>query len=117
MPYLQFMTEDGVTILVETASPASGPGPRPASRIGDAMGTAVSSLESALVPIKKAAATLTAQIRDAFPERPDELTVSFAATASLEVNGLILAKSGAEGCFTVSATWNKGEGAPRGDAV
>lgn len=112
MSLMRFVLADGTEIEMEAepALPADRDGyrgPEPASRVGDAVSGAHRSFEHALGAVKKAVARAVVELRDAFPDRPDELELEFGIQASLEANGLILAKAAGEASFTVKALWKK----------
>lgn len=107
MPYMKFHLADGSEVLLETSVAPVAPGPRPAGRVNNLVEEAQRSFEEAFSVIKRTVATAVEQLREAFPEAPDELEVEFGIKASLEANGLILAKAAGESSFTVKALWKK----------
>lgn len=114
MPFMRFVLDDGTEVDIETADE---PPLRPTTistktmRGGDPVVRAQSSFQEALRSVKKTVAASITELRDAFPERPDELEIEFGIKASVEANGLILAKAAGEASFTVKALWKK-PGAP-----
>lgn len=110
MPYMRFDLADGTEVVIEAEPAADGSalrGPRPASRVDEAVAGAHRSFEQALGAVKKSVAAAVSELRGAFPDAPDELEVEFGIKASLEANGLILAKAAGEASFTVKALWKK----------
>lgn len=117
MSLMRFVLDDGTEVEIEaesgvprhetvTRGPVErGPvmrGPAPVER-------AQRSFQDALASVKKTVAAAVREMRDAFPERPDELEVEFGIKASLEANGLVLAKAAGEASFVVKAVWKKPE--------
>jgi hypothetical protein len=109
---MRFVLADGTEIMIEAepAAPAVRDGnlrgPQPASRDVTVAGVQ-RSFEQALGAVKKTLTSAVHELRDAFPERPDELELEFGIKASLEANTLILAKAAGEASFTVKALWKK----------
>lgn len=106
MVLMRFELADGTEVLLEAES---GPTFRggPVTRSGGAIAEAQQSFERALSTVTKTVANAVEEMRDAFPERPDELEIEFGIKASVEANGLILAKASGEASFTVTALWKK----------
>jgi hypothetical protein len=102
MPYMRFVLDDGTEVEMETDS-----GPGPTMRGGGPVAGAQRSFEQAMGAVKKTVAAAILELRDAFPDRPDELEIEFGIKASMEANGLILAKAAGEASFTVKALWKK----------
>jgi hypothetical protein len=131
MPYMCFTLKDGTEVKMETAVEPTELRPGRTMRGGDPAATEVMletdaeptaprpgttmrgarSFEAALGAVKKMVATAINELQDSFPDRPDELEIEFGITASVEANGLILAKAAGEASFTVKALWKK-PGAP-----
>jgi hypothetical protein len=108
MPYMRFVLDDGTEVEMETDTEPTGLGHRPTMRGGDGpVAGAQRSFQEALGAVKKTVASAIVELRDAFPERPDELQIEFGIKASMEANGLILAKAAGEASFTVKALWKK----------
>lgn len=110
MPYMRFVLDDGTEIEMETDADPLAPGHR-TMRGGNPVVGAQRSFQEALGVVKKTVATAIIELRDAFTDRPDELEIEFGIKASVEANGLILAKAAGEASFTVKALWKK-PGAP-----
>lgn len=110
MPYMRFVLDDGTVVEMETDAHPMAPGPRPTTmRGGNPVAVAQRSFQEALGAVKQTVATAIVELRDAFPDRPDELEIEFGIKASVEANGLILAKAAGEASFTVKAMWKKPE--------
>lgn len=110
MPYMRFVLDDGTEVELETEG-ASTSTPAPTMRGRGPVAGAQRSFQEAMGAIKKTVAAAMTELRDAFPDRPDELEIEFGIKASMEANGLILAKAAGEASFTVKALWKK-PGAP-----
>ena len=111
MPYMRFVLNDGTEVEMETDADPMATGPRTTMRGGSPVAGAQRSFQEALGAVKQTVATAIIELRDAFPDRPDELEIEFGIKASMEANGLILAKAAGEASFTVKALWKK-PGAP-----
>ncbi|WP_420127737.1 CU044_2847 family protein [Longimicrobium sp.] len=108
MPYMRFVLNDGTEVEMETdAEPMVRH--RSTMRGGTPVAGAQRSFQEALGAVKQTVATAIVELRDAFPDRPDELEIEFGIKASMEANGLILAKAAGEASFTVKALWKKPE--------
>jgi hypothetical protein len=108
MPYMRFVLDDGTEVEMETDAEPTGMGYRTPMRGGGGpVAGAQRSFQEALVAVKKTVASAIVELRDAFPDRPDELEIAFGIKASMEANGLILAKAAGEASFTVKALWKK----------
>lgn len=107
MPYMRFVLEDGTEVEFETDGPAAPAGTGPTMRGGGPMAGAQRSFKEAMGAVKKSVAAAMGELRDSFPERPDELEIEFGIKASMEANGLIVAKAAGEASFTVKALWKK----------
>jgi hypothetical protein len=109
MPYMRFVLDDGTEVEMETeAEPVALPHRGgPTFRGGNPAVGAQRSFHEALGAVKKTVATAILELRDSFPDRPDELEIEFGIKASVEANGLILAKAAGEASFTVKALWKK----------
>ncbi|HEX6370292.1 MAG TPA: CU044_2847 family protein [Longimicrobium sp.] len=108
MSYMRFVLDDGTVVELETESGPVPEGPQsPTMRGGGPAAAAQRSFQEAIGAIKKTVATAVTELRDAFPDRPDELEIEFGIKASVEANGLILAKAAGEASFTVKALWKK----------
>jgi hypothetical protein len=111
MPFMRFVLDDGTEVELETDSGPASLDPAPTMRGRDPVAGAQRSFQDAMGAIKKTVASAMTELRDAFPDRPDELEIEFGIKASMEANGLILAKAAGEASFTVKALWKK-PGAP-----
>lgn len=106
MPLMRFVLDDGTEVEIEVdAAPSADPST--ITRSGAPVERAQRSFEQAMGTVKKTVAAAVREMRDAFPERPDELEVEFGIKASLEANGLVLAKAAGEASFIVKAVWKK----------
>ena len=104
---MRFVLDDGTAVELETDTGPTGVG-GPTMRGGDGpVAGAQRSFQQAMVAIKKTIGSTIVELRDAFPDRPDELEIEFGIKASMEANGLILAKAAGEASFTVKALWKK----------
>jgi hypothetical protein len=114
---MRFVLKDGTEVELETddASPGYGQGPTMRGGGGGPVAGAQRSFQQALGAVKQTVAEAITELRDAFPDRPDELEIEFGIKASMEANGLILAKAAGEASFTVKALWKK-PGAPNDGA-
>jgi hypothetical protein len=106
---MRFVLNDGTEVEMETDAEPMAPGSRTTMRGGNPVAGAQRSFQEALVAVKQTISTTVVQLRDAFPDRPDELEIEFGIKASVEANGLILAKAAGEASFTVKALWKKPE--------
>ena len=111
MPYMRFVLDDGTEVELETDTEPTGLGHRTTTMRGGGgpVAGAQRSFQEALVAVKKTVGLAMTELRDAFPDRPDELEIEFGIKASMEANGLILAKAAGEASFTVKALWKKPE--------
>ncbi|HEU4885169.1 MAG TPA: CU044_2847 family protein [Longimicrobium sp.] len=107
MPYMRFVLDDGTEVEMETDTEPTGLDSRPTMRGGGPVAGAQRSFQEAMGAIKKTIGSTIVELRDAFPDRPDELEIEFGIKASMEANGLILAKAAGEASFTVKALWKK----------
>jgi hypothetical protein len=107
MPFMRFVLADGTDVEIETDNALPGYGPGSTMRGGGPVAGAQRSFQEAMGAIKKTVASAMTELRDAFPDRPDELEIEFGIKASMEANGLILAKAAGEASFTVKALWKK----------
>lgn len=107
MPYMRFVLDDGTEVEIETDTGPTPPASGPAMRGGNPVAGAQRSFQEAMGAVKKTVAAAITELRDAFPDRPDELEIEFGIKASMEANGLILAKAAGEASFTVKALWKK----------
>lgn len=111
MPYMRFVLDDGTEVEIE--ADAGVPAVRHESTMrsgGEApVERASRSFEAALDTVKRTVWAAVRELRDAFPDRPDELEVEFGIKASIEANALIVAKAAGEASFVVKAVWKKPE--------
>ena len=107
MPYMRFVLDDGTEVEMETDTASSPYGQGPTMRGGSPVAGAQRSFQEAMKAVKQTVASAIIELRDAFPDRPDELEIEFGIKASMEANGLILAKAAGEASFTVKALWKK----------
>ncbi|MBB4705241.1 CU044_2847 family protein [Sphaerisporangium siamense] len=91
----------GGHVIVEL--PEDTPGVRRASRPGERIEAAVTSLQSALQPIREAAEAALDTFRAA---GPDEVEIELGVKLNAEA-GALIAKSSAEGHLTVKLVWHR----------
>jgi hypothetical protein len=101
---VEFRMEGGGAIAVEVDDAVSG-GVVRSARPGEVVAQAGESLEQALDRAMSAAQALIERLRKA---SPDEMEVQFGLKLSGEL-GAVLAKTGAEGNFSVTLTWKRSE--------
>jgi hypothetical protein len=111
--YIQFTTEDGATILVETAAEADIPQPGVVKaglrgKTEEAIAQAKASFETGLEVIRYNAKAFITKVRE-LPDPPDEVEVTFGLQATGEVGNFAVAKVGTEASYTVTLTWKRGE--------
>ena len=99
---VEFTTEDGVTVVVETADPATGT--RLVSRGENPAAQATRTFEGALDSVRAAAHSALSVFRDG-ALRPDSVELEFGVKLSAEA-GAIIAKGAAEGQLVVRLGWN-----------
>ncbi|MFE0509979.1 CU044_2847 family protein [Streptomyces sp. NPDC058964] len=114
---VEFETEDGAVVVVETADPATGtrlvsrgegPGGGPADRTAR-------TFEGALDGVRSAAHSALRVFRDG-ALRPDSVELEFGVKLSAEA-GAVIAKGAAEGQLVVKLSWSSAQGtAARADA-
>lgn len=98
--------DGGAQVIFETDGPAlPTAGPEPVSRLSDAIGAARCSFDSSLESIKQAANAVVATLRDAAPNTPDEVELTFGIKALAEIQGFAIAKASGEANFTVKLKW------------
>jgi hypothetical protein len=100
---VEFGLEGGGAIAVEVDEQVSGV--VRSARPGEVVGRAGESLEEALDRAMPAAQALIAKLRD-LASHPDEIEVQFGLKLSGEL-GAVLAKTGAEGNFSITLTWKQ----------
>lgn len=101
---LEFKSEQGATVLVETADPArSGPLTR-GGRADEAIAEASKSLESMLSQLGPAVKGIVSELR-ASTDWPDEVEVEFAVKISADSN-VIIARAGGEANFRIALRWS-----------
>jgi len=99
---MRFKLDGGGTVLVEVSE--DEPGVVRASRTGDVIEAAASTLGGALEDIRDAAATALDRFR-AMSSRPDEIEIVFGVRLNAQA-GAVIAKTGAEGHLHVRLTWH-----------
>jgi hypothetical protein len=99
---VEFTLEGGGTIPVEVDESVSG-GVVRSARPGEVVGQASESLGEALDRAMPAAQALIAKLQT-LGSRPDEIEIQFGLKLSGEL-GAILARTGAEGNFSVKLSW------------
>lgn len=103
---LEFKSELGTTVLVETADPAHS-GPLTRGGRGAAVAEAGKSLESMLGQLGPTVRGIVSELR-ASTDWPDEVEVEFAVKVSADSN-VIIARAGGEANFRIAVRWS-GEG-------
>ncbi|MFJ9564994.1 CU044_2847 family protein [Streptomyces fuscichromogenes] len=108
---MEFTTEDGAVVVVESADGV--PGSRPVSRDGGAgpAAQAARSFEGALTGVRAAARSALRVFRDGTLQ-PDSVELEFGVKLTAEA-GAVIAKGAAEGQLVVRLSWTSGQGAPR----
>jgi len=110
--YIQFTTEDGATILVETAEKETiQPGVVKAGlkdKTEQAIAEAKASFENGLEIVRHSASAFIKKVRG-LPDPPDEVEMTFGLKATGEVGNFAVAKAGAEANYTVKLTWKREE--------
>ncbi|GGM94842.1 hypothetical protein GCM10011578_014000 [Streptomyces fuscichromogenes] len=108
---MEFTTEDGAVVVVETAD--GTPGSRPVSREGGAgpAAQAARSFEGALAGVRAAARSALRVFRDGTLQ-PDSVELEFGVKLTAEA-GAVIARGAAEGQLVVRLSWTSGQGAPR----
>ncbi len=100
---LEFKSEQGATVLVETVAPArSGPVTR-GGRAEEAVAEASESLESMLGQLGPAVKGIVSELRSS-TDWPDEVEVEFAVKISADSN-VIIARAGGEANFRIALRW------------
>ncbi|GGZ60806.1 hypothetical protein GCM10010387_63110 [Streptomyces inusitatus] len=102
---------EGERVAVEVPSGSSGI--VRAARPGEIAGTAARSLAESLDQVRAAAALLLDRMTT-MPSPPDTVEVELGVKINAEA-GAIIAKTAAEGNFTVRLTWERGERAIPGE--
>lgn len=97
----QFGLEGGGSVLVEVDS---APGVQRISKHGKALLDAKSTFEDALQDVRHAAGAALGQFQ-AMTERPSEVQITFGIKIDAQL-GAVVAKTGLEGHFEVTLTWN-----------
>jgi Trypsin-co-occurring domain 1 len=110
MAYLSFPNDDGSATLVEVAAREIEPEPGVikvgvGDRLRGAVATARSSLEDALTSVIRANTQAFLQAVDSLSERPDQVEIAFAVTATGELSNLAVGKLGGEANYSVTLTW------------
>jgi hypothetical protein len=106
---IQFQTDSGATIYVESASDAGIEGELQASATGILYERAARTLNDSLQHIRPFAETLMEQLAD-LPIKPAEMAVEFAIKLSTQA-GVVVAQASAEGQITVKLVWKNASGA------
>jgi hypothetical protein len=108
--YIQFTTEDGSTILVETAEEETyQPGVAKAGltdKVKETVAQAQTSFEDGLEIVRHNAAAFIEKVRD-LSDPPDEVEVSFGLKATGEIGNFAVANVGAEASYTVTLKWKR----------
>ncbi|MFI8437982.1 CU044_2847 family protein [Streptomyces sp. NPDC079020] len=101
----------GERVMVEVPSGSSGI--VRAARPGEIAGTAARSLSESIDQVRAAAAVLLDRMTT-MPSPPDTVEVELGVKINAEA-GAIIAKTAAEGNFTIRLTWARGEHVPAGE--
>jgi hypothetical protein len=111
--YVEFTTEDGATILVETAEEETyQPGVVKAGlkeKAQEAVSQAKTSFEDGLEVIRHNADAFIKKVRG-LPDPPDKVEVTFGLKATGELGNFAVAKAGAEASYTVTLKWKRETG-------
>lgn len=109
MATLKFELEDGTTIFIEATEPhKNSPGFIPSSRSDeDAADRPAISFETQIDNLRKMSAVMMKKFREGFSEEPSDIDITFGLKASMETNGFIVSRSGAESSFSVSLHWRE----------
>ncbi|MFF2204330.1 CU044_2847 family protein [Streptomyces sp. NPDC058145] len=105
---VEFTTEDGAVVVVETAEPATGT--RLVSRGQNPAAQAARTFEGTLDGVRAAAQSALRVFRDG-SLRPDSVELEFGVKLTAEA-GAIIAKGAAEGQLVVRLGWNSDPAAP-----
>jgi hypothetical protein len=103
----RFDLHDGDYVFAEVD--ADGPTISPVSRGGDVLQSATASFGSALRHIRTAAEEALTTLRD-MDARPDGVELEFGVKLNAAA-GAVIARTGADGHFTVKLTWHRHAGA------
>ena len=108
--YIQFTTEDGATILVETTETVQHGVVKAGlkEKAEEAVSQAKASFEQGLEVIRHNAKAFIKKVRD-LPDPPDEVEVAFGLQATGELGNFAVAKVGTEASYTVTLTWKRKE--------
>ncbi|MFI5688342.1 CU044_2847 family protein [Streptomyces sp. NPDC051636] len=110
---VEFTTEDGAVVVVETADAAAGS--RLVSRGEGPAAQTARTFESALDGVRAAAQSALRVFRDG-TLRPDSVELEFGVKLSAEA-GAVIAKGAAEGQLVVRLSWAPGQGSPERTAT
>lgn len=102
---VEYMLEDGGSILVEVDEPETRGGITRAARPGELAVKATQTFESAIEKIKPTTEIIINKLRG-LSSAPDKLSVEFGLKMSAEAGALIAAAS-AEANYKITLTWNK----------
>jgi Trypsin-co-occurring domain 1 len=111
---VEFLLEQGGSILVEVDDSGPKPGPVRGPNSGEVVTKANQTFEAALERIKPAASAIITLLRD-LTDSPDTVGVEFGIKLSAEA-GAVLASAGVEANYKVTVTWkrvDKQDEAPR----
>ncbi|MGW7380156.1 CU044_2847 family protein [Streptomyces sp. NPDC054794] len=115
---VEFKTEDGAVVVVETADPATGArlvsrGEGPGDPAGNGLADRTTrTFEGALEGVRSAAQSALRVFRDG-ALRPDSVELEFGVKLSAEA-GAVIAKGAAEGQLVVKLSWSAKDGTPDG---
>lgn len=101
---VEFKTEDGAVITVETSEDESGSGSRLVARGDDGTVQATRTFENSLEGVRAAAASALRVFRDG-SLRPDTVELEFGVKLTAEA-GAVIAKSAVEGHLVVKLSWS-----------
>jgi hypothetical protein len=108
--YIQFVTADGSTILVEvTEEETYQPGVVKAGlgeKVQEAVVEAKATFEDGMEVIHRVARAFIKKIRS-LTDPPDEVEITFGLKATGELGNFAVAKAGAEANYEVTLTWKR----------
>ncbi|OGO39014.1 MAG: hypothetical protein A2W35_15230 [Chloroflexi bacterium RBG_16_57_11] len=102
---VEFLLEDGSTMLVEVDEPEPEGGVVKAARPGELITRSQQTFDQALEKVKPAASLVIQKLR-ALSDPPDEIDVEFGLKLSAE-SGAFIAAAGIEANYRVTLKWKK----------
>ncbi len=116
MSYIQFLDEDGTTILIEVEAEEIKPSPGAVkaglgNRVEKGLTNAKTTFEQAMESVVKKNAKALMNAIAHLPEKPSEVEFTFGLKACGAVGNIAIAKSEAGATFCIKLVWKaKGEG-------